>query len=251
MNSPGHRANILNPNYDVIGIGIEIGDFDGWEAVRVTQNFARTSADLQMDSSNDPAVNSVPVVTLGSFYLTPGGWFNFSNDVLVQGANGETPVKYKVRDPSGLFELAIDGQTLSPRKTYKITAKDFDSLTILTDETGIKKIPQIRASDGKDWSAWEQFHAIAASSGDRPLAAVENLTLSTDQNQAASLSSGLTNASSPYRIDAEDLAVVLIQSDGLEGKSKLQIRAFDGEDLSKWETFATKTVAEDDPLILA
>ncbi|UWQ28112.1 CAP domain-containing protein [Leisingera sp. M523] len=52
MNSPGHRANILNANVEVIGIGIEQGNFNGWDAVMVTQNFARTSADLQLDSGS-------------------------------------------------------------------------------------------------------------------------------------------------------------------------------------------------------
>lgn len=49
MNSPGHRANILNPNFVEIGIGIETGGFftggRDWPAVIVTQNFARSSAD--------------------------------------------------------------------------------------------------------------------------------------------------------------------------------------------------------------
>lgn len=48
MNSPGHRANILNPNFEEIGIGIEEGLFtDGgatFSAVMVTQNFALTQA---------------------------------------------------------------------------------------------------------------------------------------------------------------------------------------------------------------
>ena len=50
MNSPGHRANILNANVEVIGIGIEQGNFNGWDAVMVTQNFARTSAPVQLDN---------------------------------------------------------------------------------------------------------------------------------------------------------------------------------------------------------
>lgn len=53
MNSPGHRANILNPDYEVVGLGIETGDFNGVEAVMVTQNFARTDAELQLDQTGD------------------------------------------------------------------------------------------------------------------------------------------------------------------------------------------------------
>ncbi|WP_428514655.1 CAP domain-containing protein [Roseovarius sp.] len=53
MNSPGHRANILNPDFEVIGLGIETGFNRGYEAVYVTQVFARTSAPLQLDIVND------------------------------------------------------------------------------------------------------------------------------------------------------------------------------------------------------
>ena len=49
MDSPGHRANILNPDFEAIGIGIEGGEFDGFDAVMATQNFARTSAPLSPD----------------------------------------------------------------------------------------------------------------------------------------------------------------------------------------------------------
>lgn len=44
MNSPGHRANILNPNFDEIGIGIERGDFENYDSVMITQNFGATDA---------------------------------------------------------------------------------------------------------------------------------------------------------------------------------------------------------------
>ena len=50
MNSPGHRANILNPDSEVIGIGIERGEYKGWDGLFVTQNFARTDAPLRIDS---------------------------------------------------------------------------------------------------------------------------------------------------------------------------------------------------------
>lgn len=50
MNSPGHRANILNPDAEDIGIGIETGTFSSgngdFEAVMVTQVFGTTDADI-------------------------------------------------------------------------------------------------------------------------------------------------------------------------------------------------------------
>jgi serralysin len=60
MNSSGHRANILNPNFDEIGIGIEFGQFTSngrvWPAVIVTQNFARSSTDNGGSGVVTPAV---------------------------------------------------------------------------------------------------------------------------------------------------------------------------------------------------
>ncbi|MEJ6404332.1 CAP domain-containing protein [Yoonia sp. 2307UL14-13] len=48
MDSPGHRANLLNPDLEDIGIGIEVGDFTTqgreWEAVMITQNFGSSDA---------------------------------------------------------------------------------------------------------------------------------------------------------------------------------------------------------------
>lgn len=50
MESPGHRANILNPDAQDIGIGVEIGTYSDagsdYEAVMVTQTFGATDADI-------------------------------------------------------------------------------------------------------------------------------------------------------------------------------------------------------------
>lgn len=58
MNSAGHRANILNPDLDYVGIGIELGDFDfdsgTYESVIVTQNFGSTGAAVNLDTGADP-----------------------------------------------------------------------------------------------------------------------------------------------------------------------------------------------------
>ncbi|MFY2823744.1 CAP domain-containing protein [Ruegeria sp. MALMAid1280] len=54
MNSPGHRANILNPDYEYIGIGIEEGNYNGWDAVMVTQNFATTDGTVVLDNGAAP-----------------------------------------------------------------------------------------------------------------------------------------------------------------------------------------------------
>lgn len=42
MNSPGHKTNILNATYREIGIGFELGNFQGYDATMLTENFAKS-----------------------------------------------------------------------------------------------------------------------------------------------------------------------------------------------------------------
>ena len=39
MNSPGHRENILRPQFTHLGSGVATGDFKGQESIYWTQNF--------------------------------------------------------------------------------------------------------------------------------------------------------------------------------------------------------------------
>ena len=67
MNSPGHFRNLMNPDLDYIGIGIELGDFNfgsgEYESVIVTQNFASTDGRVDLDNggSNNNDDILVPV----------------------------------------------------------------------------------------------------------------------------------------------------------------------------------------------
>ncbi len=60
MASSGHRWNILNTDYDYIGIGIEYGDYKGYDCVMITQNFAKTSGSVILDNGNGTTGPSVP-----------------------------------------------------------------------------------------------------------------------------------------------------------------------------------------------
>ncbi|SLN33342.1 Bifunctional hemolysin/adenylate cyclase precursor [Roseivivax jejudonensis] len=54
MDSSGHRANLLNPEFDYIGIGAEVRD----GIVIVTQNFAKTSAPVTLDTGQGGGGNT-------------------------------------------------------------------------------------------------------------------------------------------------------------------------------------------------
>ena len=44
--SPGHRTNILKDNFREIGIGILLGDYQSYQAVMTSQNFAKSGSDI-------------------------------------------------------------------------------------------------------------------------------------------------------------------------------------------------------------
>ena len=61
LNSPSHYAAIVNPKYDLIGIGIEVGEFQGHRVVMATQNFGRTTGQPALDMGDFPRA-PLPVV---------------------------------------------------------------------------------------------------------------------------------------------------------------------------------------------
>ena len=66
MDSPGHRANILNPNAEDVGIGVEVGTFSSangdFEAVMVTQVFGSTDADISAWVDPESAEDDMDVI---------------------------------------------------------------------------------------------------------------------------------------------------------------------------------------------
>ncbi len=70
MNSPGHRTNLLNPSLEYVGIGIEIGEYQGNTWAMVTQKFARTDGRVELDpgTGGTPPPSSPP--TDGNLTLT-------------------------------------------------------------------------------------------------------------------------------------------------------------------------------------
>lgn len=87
MNSPGHRANILNPDLEYIGIGVEVGNYNGWNAVMVTQNFATTSASVQLDGGSGDSDPTPPPLQSSEVPGVPEG--TSGNDTLTLTSSGE------------------------------------------------------------------------------------------------------------------------------------------------------------------
>lgn len=92
MNSTGHRANILNPDMDFLGLGIVLGplsyDTDSGEIVLdsmlVTQNFARTSGTVDLDLSGSGNAEAIDG-SKGDDTISGGA----GNDTLIANDGGD------------------------------------------------------------------------------------------------------------------------------------------------------------------
>ncbi len=175
MNSSGHRANILNPNFEYIGIGIERGDYNGRDGVMVTQNFARTGGSVDLDSgvpASDPGIslpedtspvvqNTAPVITVDDVTLAKvrGGFRTPLEDHLaVRDAEGDAIQWFELRDTAGRDNFIFRGEgRMDADSGVRIDADDLDMIRIRTDRRAGDSELEVRAFDGEDVSDWESF----------------------------------------------------------------------------------------------
>ena len=181
MNSPGHRANILSANFDYIGIGVEVGNFSGYDAVMVTQNFAKTGAPVQIDgggaapkpqvlASDDQGGNSAPEVEMGDLFVARvrGAWQAKVEKALdVVDADGDDIVSFEFRDTEGRDSFRLKGTgILDAENGVVVAAEDLDQLVVIPDRSPGTQTLSVRASDGEDWGEWEDFRLTTLSPED-------------------------------------------------------------------------------------
>ncbi|WP_081610621.1 CAP domain-containing protein [Limimaricola hongkongensis] len=169
MNSPGHRANILNPNFEVIGIGIESGDFKGWDGVMVTQNFARTGGAVELDTGaaaprpvdTPPARNSAPAVEVDDIVLAKvqgGRRTKLDKHLQTEDAEGDAIEWFELRDTAGRDNFIFRGEgRIDADAPYRVDADDLDMIRVRVNARLGETTLQVRASDGEDVGAWETF----------------------------------------------------------------------------------------------
>ena len=165
MNSPGHRANILNANFELIGIGVEVGNYNGWNAVMVTQNFARTSAEVQLDTGavttplsdvNTAPELSIDDVTLGK--LRGARKEKLEELVTATDAESDSIVSYELRDTAGRDNFIFKGQgKIDADEPYRVDADDLDMIRVRLNKKLGETTLEIRAFDGEETSDWESF----------------------------------------------------------------------------------------------
>ena len=164
MDSPGHRANILDARFEVVGIGIERGEYKGFDALVATQNFAVSSASMRFDgpaspSKPDPkpAPNEAPVLHVEDFVLKPGQFHRIAKHVDYSDAEGHRAARFEIEDPSGEARVLVSGRTVDAGDGHVLEAGDLATLTIRFDPSGEDQTFRMRAHDGHRWGGWDSF----------------------------------------------------------------------------------------------
>ncbi|WP_378947295.1 CAP domain-containing protein [Paracoccus sp. R86501] len=85
MNSPGHRANILDPNVEYIGVGLQVGEFDGHQILMATQNFASTLGNVNLDLAAGVTVTQIDRPFMGA--MSKANWLD-AHEPLTVSASG-------------------------------------------------------------------------------------------------------------------------------------------------------------------
>lgn len=112
MNSPGHRANLLSNTFREIGLGYEIGEYQGWEGAFVTENFAKSGSSLFLtgvafdDQDGDRFYD--PGEGLGNITVTAvsSGGTRYSTTTMAAGG-------YDLALPAGSYTVTFSGASIA------------------------------------------------------------------------------------------------------------------------------------------
>ena len=189
MNSPGHRANILNKDFEEIGIGISEGQFEGHHSIFVIQMFG-TPAEQAVTMQDKPTTVEKPAVASAS---TP------AQVAKPAPAPAPTPTpSVAVAEPTP----APDAITPAPQdlKILDATATpstDSVIITVHTSSSATKVIAEFNGVaimlDPKADDVWSGSIPLSRVAGSETSIVVRAFDIkgSTAQQQLASFSSGL------------------------------------------------------------
>jgi serralysin len=112
MNSPGHRANLLNDSFREIGLGFEIGEYAGRETAFLTEDFARSGSAVLLtgvafgDRDGDRRYD--PGEGLAGLAVTAESDSGARHETLTAGAGG-----YELAVPAGSYRVTFAGSGIA------------------------------------------------------------------------------------------------------------------------------------------
>lgn len=93
MNSPGHRANLLSEKYDLVGLGLQLGEFEvngrGYTVLMITQNFATTGGEIDYDLAAGISIRSVSAPEWTAFSPVRATWAPLFDGQTYRSTNGQ------------------------------------------------------------------------------------------------------------------------------------------------------------------
>ncbi|WP_231704120.1 M10 family metallopeptidase [Cochlodiniinecator piscidefendens] len=247
------------------------------DTTRVTiSGVTSTLTNVEQLRFNDQTValtssNTAPVATLENLELAPGAWSQIGLAVAYSDADNDAATQYQVSG-TGTFWLTGSG-VIDASSGYTLTAEQLSGLWVQgAANTGAQTL-RIRANDGTEWGAWDNFTLTTSAPNTRPVTTVDDISVvANTRTSLASLvnysdadsdavtqyevwdasgensfwlqGTGLVDATSGYTLTSAQLASLSVQGDSSAGSQTLWIRASDGEDWSAWDSFTLTTTAD-------
>jgi hypothetical protein len=231
--------------------------------------------------------NRAPVATITDKSLLTNQTANIASWVSYSDADGDAATQFQIIDNgtaanSGAL-IGPGGAVVAAGTTLTVTAAQLANVLVRGGSVAGSETMQIRAFDGKDWSAWDSFvfNTTAPVVANRaPVAAIDDKTLKV--NQWAKVADWLNysdadgNAAVQYQfidkyapaksgylwaegvgqvaanqvltVNAADIGDVWVRGAQGGGWENMQVRAFDGTDWSVWDTFKVTTLPNAAPV---
>jgi serralysin len=223
------------------------------------------------DLTESLVANALPEVSIADVSLSALEWSNIGSSVDYFDADGDAAVGYQVWDSEGgdNFWLLNSGY-LDASNGYYFTADRLDDLWVRGEADAGTQTLWMRAWDGEDYGAWENFDLTTEAQNTPPVAALDDVTVGPDAwtNVGTSVSysdadgdaavgyqvwdseggdsfwlqnSGYLDAGSGYYFTADRVDNLWLRGDADDSSQTLWIRAWDGEEYGAWDSFEFTT----------
>ena len=140
MNSPGHKANILNGTFREIGIGFDTGPYQTWDGAFVTQNFAKSGGNVfltgvGMDDKDGDRFYDIGE-GLGGLAVTAVSSTGARYSTTTEGAGG-----YSLALAAGTYSVTFSGGGYAPVTKQVTIASSNVKLDLIDPTTGASPTP--------------------------------------------------------------------------------------------------------------